>query len=553
MARTAPAAVPFDEPVVLVATGSHGIRITAANSRARHAGIHAGMALSDARAGLPAIVAREAEPARDRAFLMRLARWAGRYGPARNRLGPDGLWVDITGAAHLFGGEDGLLRDLLRRLGASGLTARVGLADTLGAAWALARHGPCRGSEGHPRGEACAGLEMGRMAPAGGVRAALWGLPVEALRLDADAVALLRRLGLARIGQLYGLPRASLERRFRSVRKAAPGDGPDKAQAAAAVLLRLDQALGIVAEPHRPLGEPPVLSVRRAYSEPLTSGTWLASEIEGLAGELAHALARADLGARGIRLVLHRADGTVAEARAGFSSACRDPRHMTGLLAEQLERLDAGLGLDVLALDALLVEPLTASQFSLGARAAKHERRSPAALVDRLANRLGADRILVLAPRASHVPERAQIRRTMLAGASVEPPSWPAALTRPLARPPLLLGRPEPIAVTAEIPEGPPARFTWRRVLRRVRKAEGPERVAPEWWRELHLMAPLEGAAAAGNAGEAAAEAQRPARPRDYYRLEDWEGARYWVFRDGLYAELAETGEPRWYLHGVFA
>lgn len=546
MRRSDPAAMPDDRPAALVASGPHGIVVTAVNGPASSSGIRAGMALSDARAALPSLLAHAAEPARDRALLMRLARWAGRYGPSRNRQGADGLWIDITGVAHLFGGEAALLRDLELRLRASGLTAMLGLAETGGAAWALARYGPDR-----QRG--------GTIAPQGAVRRVLAALPVEALRLDPGTVVLMRRLGLYRIGQLYGLPRAALERRFRSRRDAA-ARGAVAREAAAAVLLRLDQALGLAREPLRPLGEPPVLSVRRTYPEPLVSAAWLAGETEGLVAELVAALAAAHLGARRLRLSLHRADGSVAEARVGASLACRDGAHIVRLLQEKLAQLDAGLGIDVLVLDADSVERLGAHQAAIAAANDREGRSDPAPLVDRLVNRLGSDRVLRLAARQSHIPERAQIPIPALSGHAPRTASHFGTLAKPWRRPPLLLSMPERITVMAELPEGPPARFTWRRVLRTVRKAEGPERIAPEWWRELHLMVPAaeisekEREPDADHApADEPADAPAPSRPRDYYRLEDMEGARYWVFRDGLYTALAETGTPHWYVHGIFA
>lgn len=559
--------MPADQPVVLVGSGTHGIRITAANGRARALGAYPGMALSDARAGIASLSVHQAQPRHDLALLMRLGRWAGRYGPARNRLGSDGLWIDIRGVAHLFGGEGGLLADLVSRLAASGLTARVGLADTLGAAWALARHGVrqscpkatpgsenARGVPPHTCSQGERAAVSSSIAPPRGQREALAGLPVAALRLDEAALTLLGRLGLTRVGQLYGLPRASLDRRFREVGKK---NVVLPAQAAAAVLMRLDQALGLAAEPLKPLGEPPVLSVRNTYPEPLVTASWLKSEIERLAGELASALQDASLGARRIHLTLHRADGTAAEAYVGFSMACRDGGHMARLLTERLEAIDAGLGIDVLVLDAVSVERHEAVAAVLAVRDQAGMRTDPALLVDRLVNRLGPERVTTLRPRASHLPERAQMRVPASDGTRPQACSWPADLTSVARRPPFLLGRPEPISVTAEIPEGPPVRFTWRRVMRRVRKAEGPERLAPEWWRELERIAPRRMPAAVPTGLERDEQSRgldrpRPSRPRDYYRIEDGGGGRYWVFREGLYGELDEVDAPQWFLHGLF-
>lgn len=224
LARARSTAVPDEAPLALVQSGSHGIRITAVNACAAKEGVRIGQALADARASLPSLLSRPAEPERDRAVLEQLARWCGRYGANRNVDGEDGLWIDVTGVAHLFGGEERLVADLIARLSRFGVTVRVGLADTLGAAHALARFAPSPA-----------------LAPAGTSEARLAALPVEALRLAPETVLLLRRLGLKRIGQLFLLPRAALERRFRS------------AQTADAVLRRLDEALGVRSEPLAPL------------------------------------------------------------------------------------------------------------------------------------------------------------------------------------------------------------------------------------------------------------------------------------------------------------
>jgi protein ImuB len=530
MRRGAPQAAPQDRPCALVASGSRGLRLTAVNARAAAGGLWAGQALADARAILPTLVSHPAEPDRDRAALLTLARWCGRYGPARNaeiaEVGPEegpadhGLWIDVTGVAHLFGGEGALLEDLCRRFMSLGITPRAGLADTLGAAHALARFGV-------PTGRAW------RIAPAGTLREALAPLPVEALRLAPETVLLLKRLGLRRIGALYGVPRAALARRFREAAGArAKRPAAEQASArAGTVLARLDQALGVSAEPLRPLAEPPTLAVRRAWPAPLVSAEALLAELPALAASLVDGLAGHGLALRRARLVLYRADGTVAEARVGTSLPCRAGAHLVRLLADKLDRLDAGFGVDVMELAATAVERRATRQEGLAAGLAGAHEGDAGELVDLLANRLGAGNVWRLAPRDSHIPERAETRVAALAGALPRgqraTPVWSARALPP--RPPLLLARPEPITVTAEVPDGPPARFRWRRLERRVARAEGPERVAPEWWRE---------------------PAGPCARPRDYFRIEDEAGGRYWVFRDGLYGGEGEP--PRWFLHGLF-
>jgi protein ImuB len=521
--RHSPGAVPDDHPFALVESGSHGIRITAVNLCAARNGVRRGTSLADARATWPTLLSRPAEPARDRAALLKLARWAGRYGPLRNTAGAAGFWIDITGAAHLFGGEAALLDDLVRRLARFGLTAHAGLAGTIGAAHALARFAP----HGH----------LNRIAAPGEEKRTLAALPVEALRLDAEASLLLKRLGLRHIGQLYGLPRTSLERRFGS-ELSARSRAPDRARLAGAVLTRLDQALNVRNEPLKGLGEPPALSVRRSWSEPLISSEALEHEMEALAGGLSDALKEAGLGCRRIRLTLYRADGTLAELSAGLSRASRDADHMVRLLKEKLTAFDAGFGIDVAALDALSAEPLDAAQIALTHEAGSSAEHEIGALIDRISNRLGTLRITCLSPFESHIPEHAEQH----APAAFPKSGDGAGRCRyPAPRPPFLLSPPEPITVMAEIPEGPPMSFTWRRLRHRIVKADGPERIAPEWWKMLGVRGRL-----------AAGESRTPSKARDYYRLEDDAGACFWVFRDGLYQEAQETGAPRWFLHGLF-
>jgi protein ImuB len=511
-----PTAVPSQQPFALIESGAHGVAITAVNGAAARLGIEVGTSLTDARAGHPGLVSRTAEPEKDHIALLKLARWAGRYGPNRHIDDEDSLWIDITGVAHLFGGEETLLDDMTRRLASFGVAAQTGLADTLGAAHALARFG-------------CPPDAAWALAPASETREAIAFLPIEALRLDASRILLLKRLGLRRIGQLYDIPRDSLARRFRS------------SDAASAVLVRLDQALGAMEEPRRPMQPPPVLSVARAFAEPLISSEALEAFAGELAAELAAALAAKDLGARVLRLTFYRADGTAGTIAAAMSTPCHDPRHMMTLLREKFSSIDAGFGVDLLRLDAMRAGKQEAKQKGF-AEPQSAPFGDPSELVDRLVNRFGRDAITVLRPHGSHIPERAEIRLPALRALAAENSSRVAAYVPPwpyrkgLARPAFMLLRPEPIDVTAGVPADPPKSFIWRRVERRVVRAEGPERIAPEWWRTLYLD-----------------ESQKKPRERDYYKIEDQQGALYWVFRHGLYEGEEASERPSWFLHGLFA
>lgn len=480
-----------DQPFALVGSEERGLVLTAVNAASVDEGLYPGLGLADARAICPHLLTLPAAPKQDEEALRDLARWAScRYSPTLNLDGDDGLWLDVTGVPHLFGGEEPLLADMRRRLARAGFTARLALAETLGGAHALARYA----------------RPASLIVIDGKIEAALASLPVEALRLAPEIVTLLKRLGLKRIGQLYDLPRVSLERRFHAK------------ETAEAVLLRLDQALGRRQEKCVPLLPEPDFVARLPFPEPLVTHDGVLAGIEHLAVELCAMLARKDRGCRRIALWVARADGSSTVIEAGLSAPSREPRHLLRLIEDKIETIDMGFGVDLMALSALGTERLFSAQTSLTESDGKI---GSEALIDRLVNRLDARAVRRLVPRASHIPELAQSLKSAFAG----PCFWPEQMAKP-PRPPRLFARPEPLAVLAEIPEGPPARFTWRRVTRRVVKAEGPERIAPEWWRSIGP------------------------RARDYYRIEDEDGHRYWVFRDGLYQESG-LGTPSWYLHGV--
>jgi protein ImuB len=464
-----------------------------------------GQPLADARAIFPALVTKPAEPEADAKALRGLADWCVRYTPWVNLDGVDGLWLDITGCAHLFGDEAALIADLEQRLRRLSVTAWAGIADTQGAAWALARLVP-------------GDIPSDRIAPPGGTARKLENLSVVGLRLPRDVVILLRRLGLKRIGQLYGLPRAALARRFGAGVKAGLSD---------AVLDRLDQALGQKSEPVSPLHPVPVYRTHLRFAEPLAAREGIEAALRRLLEALCAHLGDDYQGGRSLRLTAFRADGTVGHLDIATGRGIRDPGRLMRLFAERLDAIDPGFGIDMMVLNAHRVEALLPMQVSLEAGTASTDRDALDDLVDQLSNRLGPAQVCRLLAEERHIPERAE-RRIPAQSGETALASWQSHAVQ---RPTRLLERPEPIHVIAEVPEGPPARFTWRHASHRVVRAMGPERIAPEWWLE---------------------EGADFGRVRDYYRVENEDGQTFWLYREGLYQALEPGMTPRWFLHGLF-
>jgi len=539
-------------PTALILETAHGPRITAANDAGLAAGARAGMLLADARALCPELAAVPGDPAGDLAALEKLAVWAQRWGPWSALDPPDGVLVDVTGAAHLFGGEEALLADVVRAFAARGFTVRAALAPTAGAAWALSHYGragaiiPPRNGEGdHAKhgGGASGAAPMTRLSdrggsplhhPAGGpppptgeddMLRLLADLPVAALRLDDDVLTVLRRLGIKRLGELAGVTgageddlareaaaRDALRRRFRN--RSSPAANP---------LLRLDQLLGKVPEPLLPVVARPMPMVQRRLAEPLRHRAPLDHVVEDLAGNMGRALEARGEGARRLELALWRVDGEVLMRRIELAAATREAAHITRLFAKRLDDIDAGFGIETVQLRASWSEALALTQADLDAAAEEHG-TALAACIDRLTVRLGPRAVTRPVARASHLPERAQAWQPPL---DPVPPQQGALAfhTRPLK----LLDRPEPIAVLYASPDGFPQRFRWRGTVREVVRVEGPERIAPEWWRERSTT-----------------------RLRDYYRIEDEGGARYWIYRRGIAGD-GRGGVPDWFLQGLFA
>ncbi len=471
------------------------------------------MLLADARALCPDLAAIPGDPAGDLALLEKLALWSQRWGPWSAMDPPDGLLVDITGVAHLFGGEEALLKDVAGAFAARGLMARAALAPTAGSAWALSHFGA---HYGQPGAILDAGDDPLRL---------LCDLPVAALRLDADILTVLRRLGIKRLGALAGVTgageedasreaaaRDALRRRFRNHR--SPTANP---------LLRLDQLLGRVPEPLLPVVARPMPMVQRRLADPLRHRALLDRVVADLASAMMRALEARGEGARRLELALWRVDGEVLMRRIELAAATREAGHITRLFAGRLDDVEAGFGIETVQLRASWSEPLALSQADLDA-AAEHHGTALAACIDRLTVRLGPKAVTRLVARASHLPERAQAWQPPLDPA---PPSQGALAFH--ARPLKLLERPEPIAVLYASPDGLPQRFRWRGSVREVVRAAGPERIAPEWWRERSTT-----------------------RLRDYYRIEDATGARYWIYRLGIAGD-GRGGVPDWFLQGLYA
>jgi protein ImuB len=505
-----------------------GVLVLASLSAAAEAmGLRRGMALGDARAICPALVTRAEDAWHTAAFLAALRRWAGRFSPWVAEEA-ESLLLDVTGCARLFGNEAALAARIEAEAAGFGLTLRFGLADTVGAAWAVARYAGA-GSRASHAGDAIdqearatrsrAGrrrwerggpppptpaqpVAAGRIVPPGETAARIGPLPVAALRLAPEAVAALQALGLRRIEDVAVLPRAQLARRI----------GP-------AVIHRLDQAVGRAPEPVSPVRPPHVFALRLTLPEPIGLVADVLAGVDRLLPPLCERLKAAGRGARRVRLTLMRSDRGTEVREVGLARPVDTPEAIRPLLALKLGKIDAGFGIEALRLEAATTEPVTARQHRGHLDADPVDPDGLADLVSRLGARLGFEALVRMHPAESHIPEKSAIQ--MPAGFSAPARSWPP----PAAARPLLIFPPEPL--TPRDAEAPPARFVWRRRERQRCAAFGPERIAPEWW----LDDP------AWRSG-----------PRDYWRVEAEDGTRLWIFE-------AKGGEiaAGWFAQGLFA
>ncbi|TGD67410.1 DNA polymerase Y family protein [Tabrizicola sp. WMC-M-20] len=468
---------PVEGPFALTHRSGNSDHLHCLNLAADQRGLHRGMALADARAICPDLSTRPADLAREAAALASLRRWASRYAPMVASDGTDGLIADITGVAHLFGGEAELRADLHARLTRAGLQASSAIAGTRGGAHALARHG-------------------GGIIADGALAQGLGRLPVSALRVDHDTAEALARVGLARIADLAHLPRAPLARRF-----------------GAGLVLRLDQALGVQAEPVAAEPEAPHFGVRMTLPDPIGLQSDVMAGLSRLLDRLCAKLSLHRMGARRVRLELRRVDRGTAQVEIGLARAMRDPARIAALFARGVDEIDSGFGIDAMRLTAPVTEPLAPEQIG-GGPDARHQD----ALADFLSstgNRIGFDRVLRLLPAESLIPERS----FLLVPAAYSAPE-PASHSHGSARPALIFP-PEPVDAAAG---SPPASFRWRRMRFTTLRAQGPERIAPEWWFD---------------------DPAWRTGLRDYWRIETREGPRLWLFHT--------PQSPEWRIQGEFA
>jgi len=482
--------------LVVAAKEANALRLSAVSPQAETLGLTRGMALADARAMVPEITVAMADEQADVRLLEKIATWCDRFTPFVAIDLPDVLLLDVTGVAHLFGGERGLLDALRNAFKKQKLAVRMALAGTAMAARALARE--CDGAIAAP------GEESAMVAT----------LPIDALLLDPNVTHAFRRAGLKTIGQVASRMRAELVGRF----------GYE-------VAATVDRALGRGEKPISPRLPLPDYMAEHRFAEPVTNQDVVSATLQKLAESLAHILEERGEGARALDAAFFRADGAVFRLGIETGRPTRDPKIVERLFREKLsslaDPLDPGFGFDLIRLSVPHAERIHPEAISFDA--SQQDDDEIGFLIDRLAARFGAARVLSFLANDTHIPEAAAVAAPAQ-HARESKTAWETVRNAGEAprRPLRMFERPEPIEAVAEIPDGPPLRFRWRRALHEVTLAEGPERIAMEWWRH------------------------QPTMPtRDYFRVEDKSGRRFWLYRAGLYGR--ETAEPKWFVHGVFA
>jgi protein ImuB len=498
-------AVPLsDDPCVVVAKQNNALQIFALDDAAAALGLEVGLPLANARAICPQLGVFDADEAADAHALNAIAGWCDRFTPLVALDSPHGLLLDITGCVHLFGGEAAMMRLMCDVLTAQGFAVSAAIAGTAVCARTLTRH------------------VHGRIVRDGEEADAVRPLPVSALGVSDAITTGLRRAGLKTIGDVASRARHEITARF-----------------GAGFTALLEQALGQSDAPISPLKPLPDYIVEKRFAEPVATEAVISATLSGLAGMLVAAMAQQGKGARRLEARFFRTDGAVRTIMVDAGQPVTRAEVIERLFRERLDALsdplDPGFGFDLIRLSASRTEIVVQQQRDLDANV--HDNDELAALIDRIAARIGGRRVVVHLPQDTHIPERAVLAAPAqyhLAAASHA--VWPVrAMDEPPLRPLRLFERPEQIKVIAQVPDGPPARFVWRRATHAVVRAEGPERIAMEWWRAESAML-----------------------TRDYFRVEDEAGLRFWLYRDGLYDREIAQGEgrvmqPNWFMHGLFA
>lgn len=465
-------------------------RIIANDQKALDLGLSRGLNLADARARVPNVEVLEMDWDADAVFLNKMADWCDRYTPLVMCDGQDGLVLDVTGCVHFFASEADLRADLVDRMTKIGVQLCASIASTPDMARAMARFG-----------------DMAIVEPLQSAQA-IYPLPIVALGLDTDSLTGLLRAGLKTIGDLAQQPRMALAARF----------GGD-------ILHRLEGVIGEKDNRISPRHHLDVCVEERRFAEPIGLEADILQTILELLERLERVLERRREGGREFVAVLFRTDGEVVRIKVETGRPLKDAAILTRLFRERLDGmgdpLDPGFGFDLVRLHVVQTEPLSPLQTNFDQRQQAHEEL--AGLIDRLSTRFGVETVRRIGADDTHIPERAAHMVSALS-AGLSPVNW-AQFENRLARPFQIFDPPQIIEALAEVPDGPPLKFRWRRVLHEIAFSEGPERIGAEWWHDGGMT-------------------------RDYYRIEDIQGRRYWVFRDGLYG--AETPHPCWYLHGIF-
>ena len=470
-------------PFVLAAPDHGRMIITAVNIPAQKQGINRDMVLADARAIYPSLQYMEDKQEPSGKLLQTIAAWCIRYSPWVVADPPDGLILDITGCTHLWGGETTYLTSIINRFKLMGYTVRTGIADTIGASWAIARFG-----------------KDNFIVETGQQEQALLDLPASALRLSPEIIERLHKLGLRETGSFIHMPRSALRRRF----------GEE-------LLQRIDQALGNKEEITVPVLQPEPWQERLPCLEPITTRTGIEIALQRLLESLCKRLQQQQKGLRVACFKCYRIDGKMQQIKTGTNRASYNVSHLFKLFELKLDTIEPELGIEMFVLEASKVEDAPATQENLWEGTCGLADTKFSELIDRIEGKIGAGHIHRYLPDEHYWPERS-VKPAVTLHEKITM-AWNTDRPRPVQ----LLSIPEPIQVTAPIPDYPPMNFRYKQKLHTVKKADGPERIEAEWWLQ---------------------EGQH----RDYYVVEDEEGQRYWLFRSGHYEEGHE-----WFIHGFFA